>query len=129
MPEKAAGQEIARDYLTRGGNDLESGSRAFLSIDLVHGRMRAYSGDEYAETAPALVGSGWHMRWSIPPVDNDRANQLLNDVADSAANLFGKSAIREEPLGVILYGGAGTSVDLINRRCADLWKEHYEGLK
>ncbi|MFI1568891.1 hypothetical protein ACH4ZX_38760 [Streptomyces sp. NPDC020490] len=129
MPEKVAGQEIACDYLAQGGNDLEIGSRAFLSIDLVHGRIRAYSGDEYADTAPLLVGSGWHMRWPIPPVDNDRANRLLNDLADSAANLFRKSSVRKDPLSVILYGGAGTSVDIINRRCADLWQEHYEGRK
>ncbi|WP_331720117.1 hypothetical protein OG762_51715 (plasmid) [Streptomyces sp. NBC_01136] len=129
MPDQAKSEEIERDYLAEGGNDLDSGSRAFISIDLLHGRIRAYSTEEYAEIAPVLVGSGWHMRWPIPPVDNDRANRLLNDVADSAASLFGHSTIREEPLCVILYGGAGVSVDNINRRCADLWREHYEGRK
>ena len=128
MPDPVKREDVECDYLAEGGDDLKQRKRAFLSVDLVHGRMRTYAADEYADTTPALVGCGWHMRWPIPPIDNDRANQLMKAVSDSVDNLFRMTAIRgeEDALGVILYGGAGTSVDLIQRECAEAWRAHYE---
>ncbi|MFI7142859.1 hypothetical protein ACIBQ5_35710 [Streptomyces massasporeus] len=128
MPDPAERQEIARDYLTKGGHDLKDGKAAFLSLDLTHGKIRAYASAEYADVAPVLVGACWHMRWPIPPLDNDSANRLIDAVADSAAGLFRQSAIRGEgdPLGLILYGGAGTAIDAIQRECAEVWRTHYE---
>ncbi|MFJ1664592.1 hypothetical protein [Streptomyces anthocyanicus] len=121
-------KEIARDYLTDEGADLKKGKAAFLSVDLVHGRIRVYSADEYADIAPVLVGSGWHMRWPIPPVGNARANALIADTANHADNLFNGVSLRTEPdpHGVILYAGAGTAIDAIQRRCAREWVDFYE---
>jgi hypothetical protein len=131
VPDPAELQEIARDYLTKGGDDLKTGKRAFLSLDLGNGKLRAYASDEYADVAPVLVGACWHMRWPIPPLDNDSANRLIDAVADSAASLFRQSAIRGEgdPLGVILNGGAGTAIDAIQRECAEAWRTHCEAQK
>lgn len=128
MPDQAERQEIARDYLTKGGDDLKQGKRAFLSLDLAHGRLRVYASNEYADVAPVLVGACWHMRWPIPPLDNDSANRLVDAVEQSATWLFRQSAIRgeSEPLGVILHGGAGTAIDTIQRECAEAWRVYYE---
>ncbi|MEU4932036.1 hypothetical protein AB0G54_36975 [Streptomyces yokosukanensis] len=128
MSDPAERQEVARDYLTEGGDDLKGGKRAFLSLDLGNGRLRAYASTEYADVAPVLVGACWHMRWPIPPLDNDSANRLMNAVADSAGSLFWQSDVRGEndPLGVILHGGAGTAIDAIQRECAEAWRTHYE---
>ncbi|MFB7012297.1 MULTISPECIES: hypothetical protein [unclassified Streptomyces] len=120
--------EIARDYLPEGGEDLKKGKAAFLSVDLVYGRIRAYVADEYADVAPVLVGAGWHMRWPIPPVDNSRANNLITDVSEHVANLLRTVSVREEPdpVGVILYIGSGSSIDAIQRRCVEEWRSYYE---
>ncbi|MGC0212062.1 hypothetical protein [Streptomyces levis] len=128
MPDSVERKEIAREYLPTGGSDLKDGEGAFVSVDLVHGRIRAYASVEYASVAPVLVGSGWHMRWSIPLVGNDKANRLIDDIADSAASLFLAVSIREEPdpHGVTLYAGAGTCIDEIQRRCAEEWRAFYE---
>ncbi|WP_093618419.1 hypothetical protein [Streptomyces indicus] len=121
-------KEIAREYLAEEGADLKEGKAAFLSVDLVHGRIRTYSADEYADIAPVLVGIGWHMRWPIPPVDNATANALIADTASHADNLFNMVTVRVEPdpHGVILYAGAGTSIDAIQRRCAREWRAFCE---
>ncbi|GHI39817.1 MULTISPECIES: hypothetical protein [Streptomyces] len=128
MPNQDQVKEIARDYLAEEGADLEKGRAAFLSVDLVHGRIRAYAADEYADIAPVLVGSGWHMRWPIPPIGNLRANALIADAAKHADNLFNMVSLRIEPdpHGVTLYAGAGTAIDAIQRRCAEEWRTHYE---
>ncbi|MGW2456760.1 hypothetical protein ACWCTA_36355 [Streptomyces sp. NPDC001704] len=128
MPDPAQVKEVAREYLAEEGADLKAGKGAFLSVDLVHGRIRAYSADEYADITPALVGSGWHMRWPIPQIDNARANALIADTAKHADNLFSMISLRIEPdpHGVILYAGAGTSIDAIQRRCAEEWRTYYE---
>ncbi|MGW5851973.1 hypothetical protein ACWFQ8_29185 [Streptomyces sp. NPDC055254] len=121
----AAVQKITRKYLPRGGAVLGEGKAAFVSFDLVHGVLRAVVTDDYAKVPPVLVGVGWHMRWPIPPVPNDRVNELLDDLAEHAENLQRQSAMRVEPdpPGVILYAGAGTSIDAIQRECAALWME------
>ncbi|TLQ38865.1 hypothetical protein [Streptomyces marianii] len=128
MADPAEAKEITRQYLAQGESDLKEGKAAFVSVDLVHGRIRAYASVEYADITPVLVGTGWHMRWPIPPVDNDRANGLIDAIADHAENLFRMISVRDEPdpCGVILYAGAGTCIDEIQRRCAEEWKTYYE---
>ncbi|MEU6467484.1 hypothetical protein [Streptomyces sp. NPDC046976] len=128
MPDPAQVKEIARDYLAEEGVELKAGKTAFLLVDLVHGRIRAYSADEYADIAPVLVGSGWHMRWPIPPISNARANALIADTAKRADNLFKMVSLRvdPDPHGVILYAGAGAAIDAIQRRCAEEWKAYCE---
>ncbi|MFF4392943.1 hypothetical protein ACFY0G_40415 [Streptomyces sp. NPDC001552] len=121
----AAVQKITREYLPRGGGVLREGEAAFVSFDLVHGVLKVAFTDEYAKIPPVLVGIGWNMRWPIPPVSDDRANAFLDDLAEHVENLQRQSAIRVEPdpPGVILYAGAGTSIDAIQRKCAALWSE------
>ena len=128
MRDQAERKEISCVYLVEGGDDLKEGKRAFLSLDLGNGSLRAYASDDYADVAPALVGACWHMRWPIPPLDNDAANRLINSVADSAAWLFQQSVTRgdRDLLGVILRGGAGTAMDAIQRECAEAWRLHCE---
>lgn len=128
MPDGFEPRELAREYLPEEGADLKEGEAAFLSVDLVHGRIRAYAATEYAAVPPVLVGAGWHMRWPIPPVDNKRANALIADSAEYAENLFRMVAVREDPdpSGLILYVGAGASIDAIQRRCAEEWRTFYE---
>jgi hypothetical protein len=58
VPDSVERKEIAREYLSTGGSDLKDGEGAFVSVDLVHGRIRAYASIEYASLAPVLVGSG-----------------------------------------------------------------------
>ncbi|MFF5809098.1 hypothetical protein [Streptomyces sp. NPDC012746] len=118
-------QKITREYLPRGGDVLREGRAAFVSFDLVHGVIRAVVTDEYAKVPPVLVGVGWHMRWPIPPIPNDRVNELLDNLAEHAEHLQRQSAVRVEPdpPGVILYAGAGASIDAIQRECAALWRE------
>ncbi|MEH0424738.1 hypothetical protein [Streptomyces sp. B21-083] len=84
-----------------------------------------YAAEEYAEIAPALVGAGWHYRVPVPPLSNGQANALLRDLAPHAENLFKMTAIREDPLGIIHYGGAGTAMDAIQRKCAASWRTYY----
>ncbi|MFD9819074.1 hypothetical protein [Streptomyces violascens] len=108
--------------LTHGGSDLKRHRAVFVSVDLMYGNLSVYGADEYAETAPALVGAGWHMRWPIPPLDNNQANALLKEIAPHVQALYKMVSIRDEPLGVILYGGAGTSIDAIQRQCAAAWQ-------
>lgn len=116
--------EFRTETLAEGGKDLSEGNAAFFSVDLLHGTARMYATEEYAETAPVLVGAGWHYRVPVPPVDNGQANALLRDLAPHAESLFKMTAIREGPLGVIYYGGAGTAMDAIQRRCAAAWRTY-----
>ncbi|MGW5336191.1 hypothetical protein [Streptomyces bauhiniae] len=120
-------KEVTRDYLPGSGETLKEGSASFLSVDLLHGRIWAYSTDEYATVAPVLVGAAWHMRWSIPPVDNGRANALIDGIADHAQSLFRMASVRgnTESDSIVLRAGAGTAIDAIQRRCAAEWREHY----
>ncbi|GHH56200.1 hypothetical protein [Streptomyces candidus] len=131
MPDPAHVKEIARGYLAEEGADLKSEKAAFLSVDLVHGRIRACSADQYADIAPVLVGSGWRMCWPIPLVGNMRTNAFIADAAEHAENLFKRVSLRTDPdpPGVILYAGAGTAIDAIQRRCAEEWKTFYEAFE
>ncbi|MFJ9427866.1 hypothetical protein [Streptomyces sp. NPDC101249] len=125
MAESMTPVEFRCELLADEGNDLRKGDAAFFSVDLLHGTARMYSASEYAETAPVLVGAGWHYRVPVPPLDNGQANGLLRDLTPHAENLFKMTAIREDPLGVIFYGGAGTAMDEIQRKCAASWRAHY----
>jgi hypothetical protein len=116
--------EFRCQFLSEDGNDLSKGRAAFFSVDLFHGVARMYAADESAEITPVLVGSGWHYRVPVPPLDNGRANALMRVLAPHAESLFRMSAIREDPLGVIYYGGAGTAMDAIHRKCAESWLSH-----
>jgi hypothetical protein len=131
VSDPAERKEITREYLPKGEAVLTDGKAAFVSVGLVHGRIRAYAAVEYATVAPALVGSGWHMRWPIPPVSNDRANRLIDDIAESVVRLFGAAVIREDPdpHGVIPYAGAWACIDAIQRRWTGEWRTFYEVLR
>lgn len=95
----------------------------FLFLDLSSGKLSVGPGQQYPGCAPATVGACWSIRWPIPPVSTERAARLLESVKSSAANLVARSTIRMEELGVTLEGGAGVSIDTIQRECATLWRE------
>jgi hypothetical protein len=125
VPDPVERKKISRDYLTVRGEDLKIAKRAFLSLDLAHGKLRAYVSEEYADVSPALVGACWHMHWPIPLLDNDSANRLIDAVAGSAE---WHSVIRDErdPLGLVLYGGAGSAIDAIQRERSEVWRAYCE---
>ncbi|MCX5426086.1 hypothetical protein [Streptomyces sp. NBC_00078] len=122
MSEKEKEGVFRREYRSHGEGDVSDSLPAYVSVDMVHGSIRVYSADEYARTTPVLVGCFWHMRWPIPPIGNSAINALIDRLAPHAENLFKMCSVRDEPLGVILYAGAGTSVDLIQQECADVWR-------
>ncbi|MGW2227463.1 hypothetical protein [Streptomyces formicae] len=125
MADSATAGKFHSEFLPELGHDLSKGRAAYFSVDLVHGTARMYATDDYLDVTPVLVGAGWHYRVPIPPVDNEQANALMRDLSTHAEILFNMVAIREEPLGVIHYGGSGTAIDVIQRKCAQSWRDHY----
>ncbi|MCY1649214.1 hypothetical protein OVA19_00055 [Streptomyces sp. SL203] len=122
MSDKEKEDVFRCEYLSRDEGAMSESLPAYVSVDLVHGSIRVYSADEYARTTPPLVGCSWHMRWPIPPMGISEINSLIDRLAPHAESLFKMCAVRDEPLGVILYAGAGTSMDRIQQECADAWR-------
>jgi len=97
---------------------------SFVALDLSSGQMWTHTGDWTIKATPIMVDLGWVMRWPIPPLETDRANDLLDTLRPHAQALCGRvELLVSDPAGIMMRAGAGTSIDAIQWAVAAAWRE------
>lgn len=97
---------------------------AFVALDLWSKNLWVNTGGQEIKQTPPLVGLGWVMRWPIPPLRTEAMDELLTSLTPHAEALCARVEIVRGPVegGVRLLAGAGTSLDAIQWKCAEMWR-------
>lgn len=96
-----------------------------VTLEVWSGKLSVHTASPTAGAAPALVGLSWVMQWPIPPLRPDQEAALLAALAPHAEALCRQVELvrgHDSLCGLRMLPGAGTAIDAILWKCAEMWQ-------